>query len=63
MSERKIARDAGTGRFVSRDYAASLPERTVVETIRIGTRRRRVTSDYLTEENQNEQACTAGRDR
>lgn len=33
MSERKVARDARTGRFVTLAYAEEHPETTVVETI------------------------------
>lgn len=34
MATQKIARDAGTGRIVTPQYAASHPKTTVVETIK-----------------------------
>ena len=38
---RKVARHAGSGRFVTAAYARSFPLRTVVETVRIRIPRRR----------------------
>ena len=34
VSKRKIHRDAGTGRFVTEDYAKKHPKRTVTETVK-----------------------------
>lgn len=37
---RKIARDAGTGRFIPLEEAKRRPTRTVVETVRVPTRKK-----------------------
>jgi len=56
MHKRKIGRDARTGRFISVCKARRRPATTTIETITgfvRPVRRRRRSSGYLTEENQN----------